>query len=364
MRTLSCLTVCWIFTMLAGTGQEIAEALSTSGIRLKPIAPGTFLMGNQGGEVDYPSISRPPGPKTEADYRSKGEGIPPLGDNPLEWDEHPVRSVTITRGFLMGETPVTNVQYEQFRPEHKALRGKEGFSSGDNDAVVNVSWQDAVDFCEWLSQKEGRFYRLPTEAEWEYACRAGTTTPYSTGRTLPEAYRHNQVMDRDHKVRPERVSLAVGATPSNPWGLKDMHGLVEEWCMDWYGPYRPGAAIDPSGPREGIAKVTRGGSHTTGLPFLRSANRSAALPDTRSFLTGFRVVAAAAPSSFESGPEDVPFGRKTWNNRFGLQHAMIRPSPYFWNLVPTLACPLTPMVLYLIPIITAPPSRCVRMAIF
>ena len=97
------------------------------------------------------------------------------------FDEAPVHKVNISKTFRMGATEVTNAQYELFRPEHKKLRGKNNVSTEDDDAVVNVSYQDAVDFCRWLSEKEGKMYRLPTEAEWEYACRAGTYTLFYTG---------------------------------------------------------------------------------------------------------------------------------------------------------------------------------------
>ena len=90
------------------------------------------------------------------------------------FDEAPAHKVNISKAFRMGATEVTNAQYELFRPVHKKLRGKDNVSTEDDDAVVNVSYQDAVDFCKWLSEKEGKTYRLPTEAEWEYACRAGT----------------------------------------------------------------------------------------------------------------------------------------------------------------------------------------------
>ncbi|MBN1292586.1 MAG: formylglycine-generating enzyme family protein, partial [Candidatus Latescibacteria bacterium] len=91
-----------------------------------------------------------------------------------DFDERPVHHVTLTKPFLMAVTEVTNVQYEQFDPSHKAYRGKFGLNGGDNEPVVFVSWYDAVKFCEWLTKKENKHYRLPTEAEWEYACRAGT----------------------------------------------------------------------------------------------------------------------------------------------------------------------------------------------
>ena len=101
------------------------------------------------------------------------------------WDERPLHQVTISRPFHVSATEVTNAQFEQFDAGHRQLRGKLGFSTADDEAVVFVSWHEAVAFCQWLSEKEGQPYRLPTEAEWEYTCRAGTTTRFSTGETLP-----------------------------------------------------------------------------------------------------------------------------------------------------------------------------------
>lgn len=202
------------------------------------------------------------------------------------FDEEPVHRVTITQAFRMGKTEITNAQFEQFRPEHRALRGKNGVSTGDDEAVVNVTYQDAVDFCNWLSEKEGKTYRLPTEAEWEYACRAGTYTDYYTGDYLPESMCRNQVIARDYKP----VFLKVGQTEPNAFGLYDMHGNVEEWCLDWYAPYSSDEQINPCGPDTGLYRVTRGGSHHTPVEYLRSANRMAMLPEDSHSLTGFRVV--------------------------------------------------------------------------
>ena len=201
-------------------------------------------------------------------------------------DEQPVHPVTISRPFRMGITEVTNAQYEAFRPEHKQWRGKNNVSREDDEAVVNVSYQDAVDYCEWLSRREGKHYRLPTEAEWEYACRAGTYTRYYTGDGLPSSMCRNQVIARDY----EAVSLKVGQTPPNAFGLYDMHGNVEEWCADWYAPYSPEAQTDPAGPAEGEFRVTRGGSHHTPAEYLTSARRMAMIPEDKHSLTGFRIV--------------------------------------------------------------------------
>jgi len=140
--------------------------------------------------------ARLPGPKTFTNSLGMkmvriGSGSFLMGSEDGPWDERPVREVTISTPFYLGATEVTNAQYERFDPGHRELRGKLGYSRDDDEAVVFVSWENATAFCAWLSQKEGRPYRLPTEAQWEYACRAGTTTPYSTGNKLPEAFQKN-----------------------------------------------------------------------------------------------------------------------------------------------------------------------------
>ena len=230
--------------------------------RMVTIPPGSFVMGSSGKES---------GTKT---------GLV------ADLDETPAREVTISRVFRMSETEITNIQFEEFRPEHKALRGKDGFSSGDNEAVIFVSYHDALAYCEWLSAQTGRHFRLPTEAEWEYACRARTGTPYYTGEALAGNMIKNQKTERE--LVP--VSLEVGLDTPNAFGLHNMHGNVEEWCTDWYGNYPDKPAKDPGGPPLGIFRVTRGGSHNTPAEFLRSASRSAALPSDKSNQIGFRVV--------------------------------------------------------------------------
>lgn len=239
--------------------QEASFSQSSGFIPTVEIPAGTFYMGSEG----------------------KGEN----------YDEAPVHKVIISRSFRMGRTEVTNVQYEQFCPEHKLLRGKDNVSVEDEDAVVNVSYRDAMDFCEWLSRKEGKRYRLPTEAEWEYACRAGTYTLYYTGDGLPASMQRNQIVARDYKP----VSLKVGQTVPNAFGLYDMHGNVEEWCLDWYAPYSPEVQTDPTGPVCGEFRITRGGSHHTPVKYLRSANRMAMIPEDKHSLTGFRVVQGDYP---------------------------------------------------------------------
>jgi formylglycine-generating enzyme required for sulfatase activity len=242
------------------SGAQEQAFVNSVGMKMVPIQPGSFSMGQVDG-----------------------------GD----FDEKPVHRVNITKGFYMAATEVTNAQYEQFDGSHRAVRGKYGISSEDDEAVVFVSWYNAVEYCQWLSEKEGKTYRLPTEAEWEYACRAGTSTVYNTGDELPEIYHNNQKLE----WYPEEVNIPVGKTPANQWGLYDMHGNVEEWCMDWYGPYIGGWQSDPVGYDDGDFRVTRGGSHSTKIYYLRSANRIGALPEDKTWLTGFRVVMAETPST-------------------------------------------------------------------
>lgn len=216
-----------------------------------------------------------------------------MGQADGDYDERPVHEVHITQSFWMASTPVTNAQYEQFDPAHRRYRGVCGLSCEDDEAAVWVSWHDAAAFCAWLSEREGEPYRLPTEAEWEYACRAGTATAFHTGDVLPEVYHRHQQED----WHPTPVPLHVGQMPPNAWGLHDMHGLVEEWCRDWYGPYVAESQIDPLGRADGEFKVTRGGSHNVEVQFLRSANRLGTLPEDKHWLIGFRVVKGALPAS-------------------------------------------------------------------
>ncbi len=192
--------------------------------------------------------------------------------------------VTLTKPFRIGVHEVTQEQYERVmgsNPSH--------FKDPQNP-VERVSWVDAVKFCEKLSaspeeKAAGRVYRLPSEAEWEYACRAGTTTTYSFGNdegALGDyAWYNASSTNKTH---------LVGEKRENPWGLYDMHGNVWEWCQDWYGNYRMGAVTDPTGPNSGSARVDRGGSWNDLAENCRSASRSHASPSYRNLYIGFRVV--------------------------------------------------------------------------
>ena len=238
------------------TGKEYVNSIGMSFVRIEP---GGFMMGSEDGD----------------------------------YDERPVHQVTISKPFYMGASEVTNAQYEKFDPDHRKYRGKRGFSRDDDEAVVFVNWHDAMQFCQWLSKKEGIPYHLPTEAEWEYACRADTATEYNTGETLPDVYHKHQ----EQEWEPVPVPLHVGNTPANQWGLHDMHGNAEEWCHDWYGSYAEGEQLDPVGYIDGDFKVTRGGSHNTPVEYLRSANRMGTLPEDKHWLIGFRVVLGELPKT-------------------------------------------------------------------
>lgn len=247
-------------------------------------------------------------------------------DSTACFDEQPVHEVTL-RAFRLARCEVTNAEYERYCPEHRVRRGTMGLSTADDEAVVGVTYADAVGYCRWLSERTGRHFRLPTEAEWEYACRAGGTTRYDRSDSLPNALRRIGQTVRTFSP----VSLRVGVTPANAFGICDLHGNVEEWCSDWYAPYVPGHQYDPQGPATGEMRITRGGSHHTPDAYLRSANRSAMLPDDSNVQVGFRiaediVATAAADSALFLPP--IPF--------------VIAPtdgSPYYvHNHQPALAC--------------------------
>jgi len=281
-------------TPISTAAQKLEKSFTNSlGMKLVRIDPGTFLMGQaQNGD----------------------------------WDERPVHEVTITRPYYLSATEVTNAQYEQFDPSHKKLRGKLGFSTQDNEAVIFVDWHDAQRFCRWLSKKEAKPYRLPTEAEWEYACRAGTTTPFNTGDTLPAEYQKNQ----KEFWKPHPVPLTVAQTPANLWGLYDMHGNVEEWCYDWYGPYPGFSQTDPLGRATGDFKVTRGGSHSTPVQYLRCANRLGTLPQDKHWLIGFRVALAELPAT-KPLPKPAPplWSQNVSQKKIDFSHGPDPSQPYF-----------------------------------
>jgi len=285
-RTLIVLSVICIAATasdLAGAQMPEGDSFSNSiGMKLVRIKPGSFKMGQLKRLV--PEVL----PEIEGGDRGGLFDLQSNGD----FDEKPVHTVKITKPFYMATLEVTNFQYELFDPRHKEFRGKNDLSTDDDEAVIYVSWYDATAFCQWLSDKEGMTYRLPTEAEWEYACRAGTTTNYHTGDVLPEQY-----TNKPGNSCLVKTKIPVGKTAPNAWGLYDMHGNVEEWCYDWYGSYKKKRQKDPVGYVDGDFRVSRGGSFGTFAYFLRSANRMATLPTERQWATGFRVVIGELPKT-------------------------------------------------------------------
>ena len=190
------------------------------------------------------------------------------------------REITLTKGFYLGKYEVTQEQYE------KVMGNNPSLYKGGKLPVEMVSWYDAVAFCEALNNKKkkkrGWVYSLPTEAQWEYACRAGTTTAYSWGDNITPQL-------ANFKGSGLNKTVEVGSYRANPWGFFDMHGNVWEWTADWSGGYPRSSVIDPRGPNKGSARVYRGGSLGTTGTFMRSAHRPSKTPSYRVNRIGFRV---------------------------------------------------------------------------
>ena len=188
-------------------------------------------------------------------------------------------SVQITKPFYLSAYEVTQEQYK------KVMGNNPSQSKGVNKPVEKVDWSDVVEFCEKLSRREGEEFRLPTEAEWEYACRAGTTTAYSFGDDASKLGQYAW-----HRDNSGNTTHVVGLKLPNPWGLYDMHGNVYEWCQDWYEDYgNEKVVIDPTGPVSGRNRVLRGGAFLSSPQIVRAANRDFSLPGRRYRLSGFRL---------------------------------------------------------------------------
>ena len=214
-------------------------------------------------------------------------------------NEEPVHSVTITRPFYLGAFLVTQSQYEHVMGRNPSFFTK-ARGGGPDHPVDTVSWNDAVKFCDRLSEMpdeeaKGRSYRLPTEAEWEYACRAGTATPFAFGDRITTKTAHFATGLAFDKSGGVARTAPVGSMPPNAFGLYDMHGNLQEWVNDWYGAYyyQDSPAADPPGPATGTDKVIRGGSYMMFGTDLRSASRKFAKPGVMNSTIGLRVVMVA-----------------------------------------------------------------------
>lgn len=310
-------------------GSTAPQAIANSlGMKFVLVPAGEFLMGSDESPEAlakaYPQYGR--------------ERFAQLGD------EAPVHKVRITRPFYLGQYEVTVGQFKRFlaasgyAPEAeadgtggygynpaydpaKSERGdafdgrnpkyswrNPGFPQGDDHPVVNVTWNDAVAMSQWLSQKEGKKYRLPTEAEWEYACRAGTRTRYHSGNDPQSLLQAANTFDADAKKSwPQWQAYAltghdgfeftapVGSFAPNALGLYDMHGNAWEWVADWYDDdyYAKSPVDDPQGPVSGRVRVRRGGSWHTWSFYVRSSYRNWNSPETRYTLVGMRLLREA-----------------------------------------------------------------------
>jgi formylglycine-generating enzyme required for sulfatase activity len=220
------------------------------------IEPGTFMMGS---------------PEDEAG----------------RYDDETLHQVSLTEGFWLGETTMTQELWKA------VTRKNPSWFKKDQRPIEQVSWEDAQN-CMDLLNKEicGLELDLPTEAQWEYACRAGTTTPFSFGGNIKidKVNYSGKYSYSDSKQDHWRGEIIlVKALPCNQWGLYQMHGNVWEWCRDWFSEYPTGLAVDPIGPAEGRSRVIRGGSWIIHGRNCRSANRFRSEPDDRGSGLGFRL---------------------------------------------------------------------------
>jgi formylglycine-generating enzyme required for sulfatase activity len=209
--------------------------------------------------------------------------------------EQPATRVTVSC-FYMARFPVTNAQFETFDPAHRAKRGSR---ADERHPVVYVNSQQAEKFCQWLTQKEGRKYRLPTEAEWEYAARGLDTRVYPWGDELDEGYYANfadcntSFAWREMAINDGFAETApVGNYPrgASPFGIEDMSGNVFEWCLDCFEAYRGKDLVNRRGPTNGTQRIYRGGSWRSKASSLRAAARHFNMPNYASSDVGFRLV--------------------------------------------------------------------------
>jgi len=306
------------------------------GMKLTLVPPGEFEMGSS-------ESARQTAAFFKANYVMDHLSIPTLAD--VLRREHPQHRVRLTKPFYLGTFHVTRGEFRKFisdsgyktDAERVATPGaggwdprqdqlvfksgsswrSSGFQQTDEHPVVNVSWFDATAFCKWLSRKEGKTYRLPTEAEWEYACRAGTKTRYYSGDNPETLAKVGNIADAAYRAKfPGCVSsecairesdgyvftAPVGQLRPNAFGLYDMVGNAWQWCADWYDEdyYGGSPPQDPKGPETGYYRVVRGGCWFSCPAFALSTARGGTRPDDPNNGTGFRV-AMDAPGSLSAG---------------------------------------------------------------
>ncbi len=238
--------LCTLFVNIKAQSESPDKIVNSTGIDLVLVPAGSFVMGS------------------------------PFGERWHQNDELP-HKVTLTKSFYMSAAEITQVQWESIMGFNRSD------NKGDDLPVEKISWKDAVSFCEKLSVKEGRTYRLPTEAEWEYACRAGSEASIGGLDNLHTSAWYSENSDElTHPVKQKQA---------NAWGLYDMLGNVSEWCADIYEKdYPECGSIDPTGAEFGPLRVIRGGAFDTFPPGLRCAARTSAPASYQFTQTGFRIV--------------------------------------------------------------------------
>ncbi len=243
-------------------------------------------------------------PTTGVEFLSIKGGCYQMGDSVGDGDpnERPVHEVCVS-AFSIGKTEITNAQYQKFKPQHNSGKSQDLSLNDADQPVVNVSWEDAVAFAEWLSQKSGANYRLPTEAEWEYAARAGSSASRFWGNNPDEACKYANVADMTAKKKWDKwttftcndgyaVSAPVGSFLPNGYGLNDVLGNVWEWCEDVYNSeaYTKLPKDNPVYNGSGEYRVMRGGGWSNGPLGIRSSHRVGLSPNFGHHALGFRLV--------------------------------------------------------------------------
>lgn len=281
--------------LLTQTAQA-ADYTNSIGMKFKNIPAGSFYMGS----CKLSAADKEANKKRQFMGMAPKSAACPSGGttyNDANNDETPQHKVRISKGFQMGIYEVTLGQFKKFI----AGSGRDDLITddfiknnrhGDSVAVTTVSWNDAQAFIRWLNKKEGgKHYRLPTEAEWEYAARAGTTSVYSWGNSASSAGNYAWYRKNAYDVG-RKYAHTVGAKKPNPWGLYDMHGNVWEWVQDWYDEnyYGRSPVNDPKGSSSGRYRVRRGGSWLNDARNLRSGDRYGYSPSDSNIYLGFRLV--------------------------------------------------------------------------
>lgn len=296
-KIMAALAVCAVVAQLSAQSADQLAMQGARSIEMAQVPAGSFVMGAEDATLPAAVVN--------------GFGVMSARPAHGDFDEVPAHKVTITQVFSIAARLITVKQFQEFDPSYKGVAGYPDYAAG-------ISYQQAVDFCAWLTKKTGKPYRLPTEAEWEYAERAGTQTPFFTGDTPP----------------------APGQ--KNVWGVVMGEG-TPEWVADWYGPYKASAQTDPTGPLHGYFRVVRGGGldfrkskpgeiYPAMAPyFMRSANRASIAPsyESKDGNIGFRVVQASLPAEHPSSGFHYSFWTDVKQTPVGVNEGPDPAKPFY-----------------------------------